>query len=388
MTLLCWRRPVILSCLTVAGLGCPSDDGAAGDSSGGAGSSTASASDGGDAATPPTSGVAEEGSEGSTSSPDPDTGGTSTFDDSGSDDSSSGALAGETVFVAVGNWGHRGMTADGVTWVDIMNEPPPDGGDHTPDLLRGVGYGDGMFVAVGGDANGMIMTTTDGVTWEEDLYPEGTGWLGDVAYLDGIWVAVGGNGIVVRSTDGGVQWAENEERLSSAGRTIIAAQGMFLAGADNGVLAVSTDGLTWTETTDPNGIGFGIAYGADTFVGFASQWNGGGFDTACTTSSDGAAWSPCPVTSASFGQPAAGQGAVVVQVDGGYAVTTDGAAWRTTEDNFPSRLVYGAGAADGDGLWVGLSYQRRWVASSYAGPWESVENEAGFRDLTAGVIAR
>jgi hypothetical protein len=42
----------------------------------------------------------------------------------------------------------------------------------------------------------------------------------------------------------------------------------------------------------------------------------------------------------------------------------------------------------GDGLWVGISYQRRWHAPSYAGPWESVENVDGFRDLTAGAVAR
>lgn len=384
-----------LSYIAFAALGCPSDD-PEGDGSDGPSSGAAMSDDGTDDHASGTSSVADDGPGGSTSGLDLDTGRTTmpaddTVGESDGEtvgDGSTGELDGQTVFVGVGTWGHRGMTVDGETWVDIINEPPPDGNDHTPDLLRGVGYGNGMFVAVGGDANGMIMSTTDGVTWDEDLYPEGTGWLGDVAYLDGIWVAVGGNGIVVRSTDGGIQWSENKERLSAAGRTIIAAQGVFLAGADNGVLAVSTDGLTWNETTDPGGIQFAVAYGADSFVGFASQWNGDGFDTACTTSPTGNVWSPCPVSSASFGRPAAGQGAVVVQVDGGYAFTTDGASWETGKENFPSQLVFGSGAADGEGLWVGTSYQRRWVASSYTGPWQSVENESGFRDLTTGVVVR
>jgi hypothetical protein len=284
------------------------------------------------------------------------------------------------IVVAVGNWGHRGMTTDGVRWTDVMNEPPGDGGDHTPDLLRGVGYGDGKFVAVGGDANGMVMTTTNGVDWDEDLFPAGSDWLGDVAYLDGIWVAVGGNGVVVRSTDDGVTWQENPDRLQWAGRSILAAEGVFLAAGDNGSLAVSADGLTWDESTDAAGLGFAIAHGQDTFVGFASQWNGGGFDTACVQSPDAVTWSPCPVTSASFGAPAAGEGALVVPIDGGWADSTDGAAWQAHAGEFPGQLVYA------DGLWVGLSYQRRWSATSYLGPWNSVDNVDGFRDLTAGAI--
>lgn len=303
--------------------------------------------------------------------------------DTGTDvDGTTGGVVGRTIVIGVGNWGHRGTTEDGVRWVDVMNEPPKDGGDHTPDLLRGIGYGDGKFVAVGGDANGMIMSTTDGATWDEDLFPQGDGWLGDVAWLDGVWVAVGGNGIVVRSTDGGVEWTQARSGLSFAGRTIIAAEGKLVAAGDGGGIAVSDDlGLTWDESTDPSGIGFALTHGLDTFVGFASQWNGSGFDTACIVSGDAIAWSPCPLVSSAFGSPAAGEGAIVVRMDGGYGVTTDGEQWDTVDGELPDALVHG------DGVWVGISYQRRWHAPSYAGPWESVENVDGFRDLAAGAVA-
>jgi hypothetical protein len=356
-----------------------------------AGSDATSAESGG----PPPSGsaggsdgVGESGSTapgtGTATTSDAETSAGSEEGDTGPDvDDTTGGFVGQTIVIGVGNWGHRGTTEDGVRWVDVMNEPPKDGNDHTPDLLRGIGYGDGKFVAVGGDANGMIMSTIDGATWDEDLFPQGDGWLGDVAWQDGVWVAVGGNGIVVRSTDGGTEWTQSRTGLSFAGRTIIAAEGKLVAAGDGGGIAVSDDlGLTWDESTDPSGLGFSLAHGLDTFVGFASQWNGSGFDTACIVSGDAIAWSPCPLVSSAFGSPAAGEGAIVVQMDGGYGVTTDGAQWDTVEGELPDALV------QGDGVWVGISYQRRWHAPSYAGPWESVENVDGFRDLTAGAVAR
>mgnify|MGYP002619613158 CR=1 FL=1 len=331
----------------------------------------------------------DSGSAGSDSAPssDPAEDSSSSGDDSSADtgaetDEDTGGIEGQTIVVAVGNWGYRGMTVDGQRWTEIMNEPPPGGDDHTPDLLRGVGYGNGMFVAVGGDANGMIMRTLDGVTWEEDLWPEGTNWLGDVAYQDGVWVAVGGNGVVVRSTDGGDSWTENAERLARAGRTIIAAQGRLVAAGDGGSIAVSTDlGVSWNETTDPSAIGFSLAYGQDTFVGFASQWNGSGFDTACIVSSDAVAWSSCPIESSAFGRPASGEGVVVVQTADGYA-WYDGAAWSTAAVSFPSQLVRG------DGMWVGASYQRRWHALTHAGPWASDDHPHGVRDMASGPVER
>lgn len=368
-TIIAWATLLVLGC--TPGEPAPSD----GTTTGTGASSTAPDPDSATDAGP------GEGDDGTTAGSSSD-GGEPTEDGSSSGDDSTGGIEGQRIVVGVGNWGHRGMTIDGERWMEVMNDPPPDGNDHTPDLLRGVGYGDGMFVAVGGDANGMIMTTVDGVNWDEDLFPQGDGWLGDVAYLDGIWVAVGGNGVVVRSIDGGVEWTENEERLDSPGRTIIAAEGKFVAAGDGGSIAVSTDGLTWDQMYDPSGLGLRIAHGQDTFVGFASQWNGADFDTACTVSGDAVDWAPCPVSSSSFGTPAAGQGAIVVQVDDGYAVTTDGAQWNTVQGDLPSRLVYG------DGVWVGTSYMRRWHAPSYEGPWGDFEHPDGFRDLTAGVVAR
>ena len=62
--------------------------------------------------------------------------------------------------VTVGNWGLRGAGLDG-DWNVCGN--PSTGNDHSPDLLRGVDYYDGVFIAVGGDRNSMVMRSVDGI---------------------------------------------------------------------------------------------------------------------------------------------------------------------------------------------------------------------------------
>jgi hypothetical protein len=54
--------------------------------------------------------------------------------------------------------------------------------------LRGVAYGNGLFVAVGD--RGTILTSPDGVNWTERT--SGTNWLFGVTYGNGTFVAVGG----------------------------------------------------------------------------------------------------------------------------------------------------------------------------------------------------
>lgn len=62
--------------------------------------------------------------------------------------------------------------------------------------LKGVTYGDGLFVAVGED--GTILTSTDGVNWTERT--SGTrAWINNVTYGNGTFVAVGDHGTILTS---------------------------------------------------------------------------------------------------------------------------------------------------------------------------------------------
>jgi hypothetical protein len=66
----------------------------------------------------------------------------------------------------------------------------------TRDHLRGITYGNGLFVAVGSD--GTILTSPDGINWMARTSGTSNGLIG-VAYGNGLFVAVGEDGAILTS---------------------------------------------------------------------------------------------------------------------------------------------------------------------------------------------
>lgn len=243
-----------------------------------------------------------------------------------------------TILLGVGNFGLRASSEDGTTWTICGNS---GGGDnHSPDLLRNVAYGDGIFVAVGGDRNSMVMRSADGVRWEEDLHPTDAcpgepypntclNWMGGVAFGDGVWLAGGGNGALIRSTDAGKTW-EGVKPAMNVGpiRDITWGSGLFVASNDNGALLVSEDnGDSWTSHpvwTHP----MQVTAGGGTFVAFGSAYNGSGFDYACFVSTDGGSvWNSCPGLISHANSFAYDGTQWVAAIDDAFATSTDGVEW-------------------------------------------------------------
>lgn len=125
-------------------------------------------------------------------------------------------------------------------------------------------------VSLGTSVIAWIAQTT-GVT--DDLW--------DVAYGAGIFVAVGTNGRLMTSSDGGITWIS---RTSSFGTTLITAVewnpdlDVFCAVGAAGKIATSPDGITWTQQASPfgatvtiNDIAYGNGWGAGYFVAVASD---------------------------------------------------------------------------------------------------------------------
>ncbi|MCB9584932.1 MAG: hypothetical protein H6718_06015 [Polyangiaceae bacterium] len=292
---------------------------------------------------------------------------------------SAGAPTGTPLFVGVGSWGYRVATSDGVQ-TDITQNPET-GSDHSPDLLRDVAWGGGAFVAVGGDQNSMVMRSTDGKTWQEDLHPSGTQWKGGVAYGGGRWVAVGGVGTVIYSDDGGTVWQDSSERLPSAGRDIAYGGGQFVAVGDGGMIATSSDGTSWTDHTQ-TGVGLsGVAYlPAGAWVVTGRNWNGSGFDISCFGSADGSSWTPCGFNISLIGRPSAVDGALIVPTDSGYESTTDGTNWTHHDGDIPELVL------QADSVLVGSSNDRLFSGSSLGSMSQTAMLDRSLRGFCLGYV--
>lgn len=298
--------------------------------------------------------------------------------DSGSPDA--GAADGSTLIVGVGAWAFRGRSSDAASWSYCAHAST--GNDHSPDLLRGVGYGDGVFIAVGGDQNGMVMRSLDGEHWQQDVHPtnacpgEGypsscTNWMGGVAYQNGVWLAGGGNGATMRSRDGGRTWEGLHHGFPEKPiRTMSAGAGRFIAGADGGLLFVTKDdGDSWSMKSPwsgaPSNAALEAAFGNGTFVAFGTSEVAS--ERACFVSSDvGDTWQPCAASvkqSRSFvhdGQQ------WVTAASGGYATSPDAKTWTMhAAQTFPEQLLFERVS----GIWYG-----RRSTSTYRG--ESLDSFA------------
>jgi hypothetical protein len=308
-------------------------------------------------------------------------------------DSGAATAAGSPLLVGVGNWGLRGRSADGAAWDYCGNLST--GNDHSPDLLRNVGYGDGVLVAVGGDANSMVMRSLDGVHWQEDLHPTSScagesyppscqNWMGGVAYGGGTWLAGGGNGALMRSRDGGLTWTGlHPQPTPNAIRDLAYGDGRFVAGTDQGVVLVSRDeGDSWTAhalwTYDTQ-----IAYGAGVFIAWGAHWNGSAFDRGCFVGkSSGDSWSACAPRHVADATSFAHDGTQwVAAIAGGYATSTDAVTWTEhTAANVPGLLLFDSQR------WLGRQGTEVWQGTSLD-TWQRVAtNVPDFRAWTAARV--
>ena len=236
-----------------------------------------------------------------------------------------------SMFVAVGD--DVFTSPDGVTWTE--RETGLDG------TLMDVTWTGREFVAVGGDVNGNdILTSPDGVSWTPQLVPSTINLLTlyGVAASSNRIIAVGtqsvvqgttpAEGVMLSSTDG-ISWTEVQMPVSATLQKIVWAGNQFVAvGNLDGstatpVALTSPDGVTWTSHAMNTGtltIPEDIAWNGSRYVvvgagavatstdginwqesgvgiggSFAVAWNGQEFlacgMTYCAISSDGTQWS-------------------------------------------------------------------------------------------------
>jgi hypothetical protein len=200
---------------------------------------------------------------------------------SASEDAGEPADAGEPgpkyvpIFVAVGYEGRHTASCDGLVWKhDEMAEPGDAGEPVSEDatLIRGLAYGEHMFVAsVGGTNVQELRYTEDGFTWGT-VALTGNGF-SDVTFGNGKFVAGGGH--VARVSTDGRTWGELTAMGEGGALRHLAfvdyMGGRFAAAGDDGRRMNSSDGVTWGHQVE-EGTGFrGLAAGNGVLVAVSSN---------------------------------------------------------------------------------------------------------------------
>jgi len=270
-----------------------------------------------------------------------------------------GVTYGDGLYVAVGDSGKLTTSPDGTTWTTRTS------GFGTT-RIWGVTYGDGLYVAVGD--SGKLTTSPDGTTWTTRTSGFGTTAIQGVTYGDGLYVAVGSSGKLTTSTDG-TTWTT---RTSGFGTTNILGvtygDGLYVAVGDSGKLTTSTDGTTWTSRTSGfTSYIFGVTYGDGLYVAVGDSGK-------LTTSPDGTTWT---TRTSGFGTTRIqgvtyGDGLYVAV--GGYGkltTSTDGTTWTTRTSGFGTDWIFGV--TYGDGLYVAVGESGTMTTSEFEATYLSLE---------------
>lgn len=164
--------------------------------------------------------------------------------------------------IAVGNKGTILTSDDGVTW-----NKQTSGVSYN---LLDVAYGNGRYVAVGGTYSSaeIILSSIDGVSW---VYHDISSYqIPTIIYSNNIFIALGQNGHVWKSSDG-MSWQQTGNLTSSGStypRKLILADNKLIAVANDGLIYISSDnGSNWTKIDTGSGHYFrSVTYGGGNIV--------------------------------------------------------------------------------------------------------------------------
>jgi len=258
-------------------------------------------------------------------------------------------------------------------------------------FIRGIAWGNGKFVAVGGD--GKIACSSDGVKWTlaaKNVF-DSSDIIG-IAFGNGRFVAVGGDRKIAYSTDGDV-W--NLAANSSYGNfqffEIAFGNEIFVAVGDENKIAVSKDGKNWKKTNFDGRFAYiyDISFGNGKFIAVGNTGNDSGF---LYTSDDGLTWtqrdSSFHPQAGDITTAAGGNGRFIAVGDNGALAVSDGKAeeWEllvsnsSSASNVKRNSIYSIIYADGKFVGVG---EKGYIATSTDGiNWTDIKT--GISDIHYG----
>ena len=230
-----------------------------------------------------------------------------------------GVTYGKGRYVAVGDRLTIVTSANGVNWDTVL-------GPVLNYYPRDVTFGNDTFVAVGGInivtgsqilKFSLAVVSADGTTWDP-LYPGiPEQYLNGVAYGNGKFVAVGGEGKVATSPNG-ITWTPGNAGMSSSLNGVAFGQQLFVAVGDGGKIFTSPDGMNWIpRTSGSTAVLHRVAYGYEAFAAV-------GDDGVILVSYNGFDWSPHDSgTSFDLFGTVAGKGTFIVGGNSGILLQSD-----------------------------------------------------------------
>jgi photosystem II stability/assembly factor-like uncharacterized protein len=149
-----------------------------------------------------------------------------------------------------GNGSWVGLTSDGKLQCSIDGAEWNSACLPVESFLRGVAYGNGQFVAVGGSYFGggsVILTSVNGRSWNLDHCPSKQ-VLHAVAHSGDRFIAVGASGTILTSKTG-QRWQKQNSSTHATLAAIAYGKGICVIGGDDGLMLSSRDTSLWTRQT-------------------------------------------------------------------------------------------------------------------------------------------
>lgn len=192
---------------------------------------------------------------------------------------------GNNKFVAAGIDGAIAESPDGNSWTSLTS--------GKAEALSAVAWGAGIFVAVGNGDSAVILTSSNGIDWTEQLLARDTVIsIDDVIWAVDRFVAVGWHNVkqlstILTSFDG-ITWTKQTSGTDQALSNVAWGNSKFVALAGYDTILVSNNGTTWSKhTTEILGNMGDIVWANDQFVIVGDS---AGRDGTIHTSNDGTVW--------------------------------------------------------------------------------------------------
>ena len=289
----------------------------------------------------------------------------------------------KTLFVVAGQDGLRLVSENGIDW---KNKQMGKEGE----TYRAACVGNGVCIAVGSYGGGNILSVlTDEKTWKTTPHDaKYVKYLRGLGYGKGFFLGLGGDPGSVGSSKPFIMTTEKGEKWDGPTdipgkhilRRVAFGNGTFAAVGDRGRRAASRDGKEWTDATETKAIDtlIDIAFGNGVFVGV-------GLHGLRMTSKDGLAW-----TDRQLGEEGEHLNSIVWAKDrfvavgtGATYISSNGVKWeRKPNDNAPQAVAFG------NGVFAGAAWKGRLLISEDGAKWrETLKAERHVEVVAWGEIA-